>query len=153
GEFRDAVALLQRAQRFHPGDFWVNHDLAYAFCSVRPAQYDKAIRYLTAGVALRPGSSGVHNSLGIALDNQGDYDGAIAAYREAIRLRPDYPEAHGNLGYLYYRRCLFGTSAHQFEEALRASPRLAEDLQAGHRYNAACAAALAGTSRGRDADD
>jgi hypothetical protein len=36
-------------------------------------------------------------------------------------------------------------------EAFDAQPALAEDLQAGHRYNAACAAALAGCGQGKDA--
>ncbi len=36
-------------------------------------------------------------------------------------------------------------------EAFTATPRLADDLNAGHRYNAACAAALAGCGQGADA--
>jgi tetratricopeptide (TPR) repeat protein len=38
-----------------------------------------------------------------------------------------------------------------FTEAFDAQPALAEDVQAGHRYNAACAAALAGCGQGLDA--
>jgi hypothetical protein len=38
-----------------------------------------------------------------------------------------------------------------FAEALANNPKLADDLQAGHRYNAACAAALAATGQGADA--
>ncbi len=34
--------------------------------------------------------------------------------------------------------------------ALAADPKLGDNLQAGHRYNAACCAALAGTGRGKD---
>src|SRR5262249_34945560 len=37
-------------------------------------------------------------------------------------------------------------------EAFAAEPKLADDLGAGHRYNAACAAALAGCGQGKDAD-
>jgi tetratricopeptide (TPR) repeat protein len=37
-------------------------------------------------------------------------------------------------------------------EVLAAEPQRADDLKAGHRYNAACAAALAGCGRGQDAD-
>ncbi len=36
-------------------------------------------------------------------------------------------------------------------EAFTATPQLADDLDAGHRYNAACTAALAGCGRGADA--
>jgi tetratricopeptide (TPR) repeat protein len=38
-----------------------------------------------------------------------------------------------------------------YAEAFAADPRIATDLQAGHRYNAACAAALAGCGQGKDA--
>jgi tetratricopeptide (TPR) repeat protein len=37
-----------------------------------------------------------------------------------------------------------------FDGGLRSEPKLAEDLRSGHRYNAACAAALAGAGRGAD---
>jgi hypothetical protein len=36
-------------------------------------------------------------------------------------------------------------------DALSADPRLADDLQKGHRYNAACSAALAAAGQGKDA--
>src|SRR5262249_59110865 len=39
-----------------------------------------------------------------------------------------------------------------YEEAFAAQPKLADDLDAAHRYNAACAAALAGCGAGQDAD-
>jgi serine/threonine-protein kinase len=38
-----------------------------------------------------------------------------------------------------------------YADAFAADPRLADDLEAGHRYNAACAAALAGCGAGKDA--
>jgi tetratricopeptide (TPR) repeat protein len=39
-----------------------------------------------------------------------------------------------------------------YQEAVVVAPGLADDLEAGHRYNAACDAALAGCGRGTDAD-
>jgi tetratricopeptide (TPR) repeat protein len=39
-----------------------------------------------------------------------------------------------------------------FKEAFAAQPKLADDLDASHRYNAACAGALAGCGQGKDAD-
>jgi serine/threonine protein kinase/Flp pilus assembly protein TadD len=46
---------------------------------------------------------------------------------------------------------LDGAAARFYEEAFAAEPKLADDLGAAHRYNAACAAALAGCGRGKDA--
>ena len=43
--------------------------------------------------------------------------------------------------------------ARLYLQVFAASPQLAEDLQAGHRYRAACAAALAGCGLGKDATD
>jgi serine/threonine-protein kinase len=42
------------------------------------------------------------------------------------------------------------TAAHLYAKALAAAPRLTEDLRAGHRFNAARAAALAGCAHGDD---
>ena len=44
------------------------------------------------------------------------------------------------------------TAARLYAEAFAADPRLGEDLDAGHRFNAACAAAAAGSGRGDDVD-
>jgi serine/threonine-protein kinase len=44
----------------------------------------------------------------------------------------------------------YATAAHLYAEALAARPQLTEDLRAGHRYNAARAAALAGGGQGAD---
>jgi serine/threonine-protein kinase len=44
----------------------------------------------------------------------------------------------------------YATAARLYGEALAATPRLSEDLRAGHRFNAARAAALAGCSHGDD---
>jgi hypothetical protein len=49
-----------------------------------------------------------------------------------------------------YKR-LYAASTRFSAEAFADQPRLAEDLRAGHRYAAACAAARAGCGRGQDA--
>jgi tetratricopeptide (TPR) repeat protein len=43
------------------------------------------------------------------------------------------------------------TAAHLYERAFQKDAQLDQDRRAGHRYNAACAAALAGTGQGGDA--
>jgi tetratricopeptide (TPR) repeat protein len=50
-----------------------------------------------------------------------------------------------------YRKRQFELATRFFEEALAADSALAEDLKRGHRYNAACTAALASYGRGKDA--
>jgi serine/threonine-protein kinase len=47
-------------------------------------------------------------------------------------------------------RKLYASSARFWADALAGDPKLAEDRQAQHPYNAACAAALAGCGQGED---
>jgi eukaryotic-like serine/threonine-protein kinase len=49
-----------------------------------------------------------------------------------------------------YKKGLYAASARFFSEALAADRRLADDMDAQNRYNAACAAALAASGRGKD---
>ena len=48
-----------------------------------------------------------------------------------------------------YDKALHATAARLWAEALAADPKLGDDRQAQHRYNAACAAALAGCWAGQ----
>jgi len=65
GKHETATALLRRAQRAHPDDFWINYDLARSLMgSGRP---DEAARFLTAAVAIRPRSELAHRGLRDAL--------------------------------------------------------------------------------------
>jgi serine/threonine protein kinase/Tfp pilus assembly protein PilF len=50
----------------------------------------------------------------------------------------------------YYKR-LYAASARLYAEAFETKPELANDPATGHRYDAACAAALAGCGQGEDA--
>jgi len=49
-----------------------------------------------------------------------------------------------------HEKKLFGASARLWAEAFQAQPKLAGDMQSQNRYNAACAAALAGCGQGKD---
>jgi serine/threonine protein kinase len=49
-----------------------------------------------------------------------------------------------------YDKALHAMAARLWDEALQADPALADDRQAQHRYNAACAAALAAAGQGKD---
>jgi eukaryotic-like serine/threonine-protein kinase len=51
---------------------------------------------------------------------------------------------------LAYQTKRYGPSVRLYAEAFEADPKLAEDLSAGNRYSAACAAALAAAGKGED---
>jgi tetratricopeptide (TPR) repeat protein len=56
------------------------------------------LRWFQAAVAAAPGNAAAHNSLGVALADNGKVDEAIACYRKAIEIDPKYAIAHSNLG-------------------------------------------------------
>jgi serine/threonine-protein kinase len=92
------VRLLRRAQQRYPADFWVNECLGLALLEVTPPEWDEAVRFLTAALALRPESPGARLNLGAALHHKGQVDEAIACWRKAIELDPKLTAAHSNLG-------------------------------------------------------
>jgi serine/threonine-protein kinase len=51
---------------------------------------------------------------------------------------------------LCYLKKMFASAAKMFAAAFADQPRLADDLGAGHRYNAACVAALASSGQGEE---
>jgi superkiller protein 3 len=50
-----------------------------------------------------------------------------------------------------YKKC-YAAACRLYAQAFAGQPKLADDLNHQHRYNAACAAALAGCGQGKDAD-
>jgi tetratricopeptide (TPR) repeat protein len=73
--------------------------------------------------------------------------------RLATVLKGQAPKDHAErlaLAVRAYEKALHASSARLYAEALSNDPKLADDRQAQHRYNAACAAALAGCGQGKD---
>ena len=61
-------------------------------------------------------------------------------------------DARESLGFAQrcYQKILHGPSARLWAEGFEAQPNLADDMNVQNRYNAACAAALAGSGQGKD---
>jgi tetratricopeptide (TPR) repeat protein len=98
GANAEAVALLRRAQRRHPADFWVNFQLGTALARLRPPQWEDAVGFYRAALALQPGNAAVCLNLAVALHGRGRLEEALAACRQAIKLQPDLADAHAQLG-------------------------------------------------------
>jgi serine/threonine-protein kinase len=105
----DAVPLLRAARRRYPSDFWLNLHLANALC--RAKQFEEAVGYDQAAVALRPDAAAAHNNLGRSLNLVKRRDEAIAEYRKAVEIDPRLAYAHANLGH-----CL--AVKHEWDEAI-----------------------------------
>jgi serine/threonine protein kinase/tetratricopeptide (TPR) repeat protein len=92
-----AIKFLRKVRQKHPADVWVNTTLAGMLKNARPPQFEEAIRYYTAAIALRPESSGLHLNLGAALNDSGKVEEALDEYREALRIDPMYTAPRCNL--------------------------------------------------------
>jgi Flp pilus assembly protein TadD len=78
---------------------------------------------------------------------------ALEARLPAVLRGEDKPKDAADgiaLADMAYQMKRYGASARLYARAFESDPKLAEDMRSGHRYNAACAAALAGAGRGED---
>jgi serine/threonine protein kinase len=114
GQVDQAVDLLRQGQHMHPGDFWINNDLAHFLGKMKPPRYDEAIRYHMAAAALRPQSPGALVDLSSALRLKGELDEAIVTCRAALRLKPDFPLAYINLHFVSEPNSANGERARDF---------------------------------------
>jgi superkiller protein 3 len=106
-----AIRALRDAQRAHPGDFWIAFELGHALLSEK--DFDGALLYYTASVAIRPDSAAAHSNLGYVLINQPQHDveAAYASFRRALELEPSLAMGHVNM-------CRALLDRHQPDEAL-----------------------------------
>jgi tetratricopeptide (TPR) repeat protein len=142
-----AVELLRRAQRHYPADFWVNHNLGRVLLEeVKPPETEEAVRFLTAAVALRPESPGVHYNLGHALVGKGRWDEAISSYKKAIVLDPKDADAYFSLGRALKNKGELDDAIASYQKAINFDPEnaavhtnLGLALQGKDRWNDAMA--------------
>ena len=86
GQAEAAVGLLRPAAFRHPGDVWVNYNLAGALAKLRPTARDEAVRYFTAARALRPEMA---HDLAHLLERMGRSAEAEAVFRDLTKRRPE----------------------------------------------------------------
>jgi serine/threonine-protein kinase len=125
GRLSKAVEVLQEGQRRHPGDFWLNQNLASSLMRAQPARTAEAVSFYRAALALRPHSPAVHVHLGIALYEQGELPEAVAAYRKALALKPDYAPAHNNFGLVLAKQGKLPGAVGAYQKAIAFDPKLA----------------------------
>jgi serine/threonine-protein kinase len=117
-----SVAVLREGQAAHPGDFWLNHHLAYAL-HFMGGNLEEAIGFYRVSLALRPNSPGVCLNLAHALRLRGRLSEAEALLRKAIALKPDYAAAHNNLGIALQDQGKTAEGEKFLREAVRLDPK------------------------------
>jgi hypothetical protein len=117
----------------------------------RPSLTDELIAPLLQRAATQSESGAARMTLAVFLRCAGRLAESAAAYREGFsRLAPGSAEAHYHLANFLYDSKRYAAAARLWSEAMEADPKLVDDRQAQHRYNAACTAALAAAGQGID---
>jgi tetratricopeptide (TPR) repeat protein len=148
GKLPEAIAEFREAIRLKPDDAEAHFSLGYALRS--QGDYPGSLAILRRGHELgirQPGWRHPSAQWVAAAERLG----ALAPRFPALLRGEDRPKdvaERAAVAKLCYDTRRFAAAARFWAEAFAADSELAEDLAAGNRYNAACAAALAGAGRG-----
>jgi tetratricopeptide (TPR) repeat protein len=149
GRLDEAIGAFQLAVHFKPA--WGSAHKNLGLALEHKGRLDEAVVAFTEAVRLMPNNANtwalerareliqLNTRLGKVLSGESQPNDAV----ERVKL------AH--LCVLPFKR-LTATAARFYAEAFAAEPKLADDLAAQHRYDAACAAALAAAGQGKDAE-
>ncbi|MGO9917588.1 MAG: tetratricopeptide repeat protein [Isosphaeraceae bacterium] len=135
----------------------INPNLAQAHCNLARAlrdtgNYTESLAEYRKGHELGSNQPGWHypSAQWVA---EAERLAAVAARLPAVLRGDDKPKDTADrlaLGQIAYHRKQFAAAARLWSDALAADPKLVDDRESGHRYDAACAAALAAAGQGED---
>src|SRR5205823_3350627 len=148
GELDAAMPHYREAMRLEPKNTWPHNNLGFALRDL--GELDEAIAEFGEAVRLEPKNAMIHNNL-----RQTERLRALLPRLPDVvagRAEPASPVEASDFAVLCGRpfQKRYATAVRLYAKAFAAEPRLAADLAAGHRYDAACYAALA--AAGKDAD-
>jgi serine/threonine-protein kinase len=150
GDIDGAIAEFRAALRLDPDNPESQANLGLTLRS--RGDYQGALSALRRAVALAPPGSPVARALPEMI-REIEPVAALAGRLPAVlegKDRPRNADEGTHLANMAYKKGYHAAAARLWDEALAADPKLADDRQAQHRYNAACAAGLAGCGQGHD---
>ena len=117
--YEEALGLLERHRRLHPGDFQVVADIGRCLSGLR--------RYAAAEPVLRQALEGLDTSetrydLALVLDRVGRLDEAVAEYERALDRNPNHVGALNNLGVALARQGRLVPATRRLERAVAVDP-------------------------------
>jgi tetratricopeptide (TPR) repeat protein/serine/threonine protein kinase len=151
--------LLDEAIAEYRKAIQINKDDALGHCNLglalqKQCEFRKALAALRRGHELgsrKPGWSYPSGRWVRQCERLVELDGKLPGFLEG-KTPPASPEQGTDLARLCVHKRLNRAAVRFFAGAFAAKPKLADDLDSGHRYSAACAAALAGCGQGKDAE-
>jgi Flp pilus assembly protein TadD len=150
GKVDEAISDVRKALQIRPELPDAHYHLGLAFRS--RGEFAKAV------AELRKARDLGRNNLEFAKDVEQELETAERQASQVARLpavlASNYKPADADetLGFaeICYLTRLHGSSARLWAEAFQSQPKLLDDMETQHRYNAACAAVLAGCGQGKD---
>jgi tetratricopeptide (TPR) repeat protein len=142
-----AIACHRQALALDPKDAWAHNNLGVALMG--KGQVDEAIAYYQKALELNPKYASARTGLAEAQRLAAVQD-KLPAFLKG-EFKPTTNDERLALSKWCQIRKLYRTAAGLLADAFAADPKLADDLKAGHRYNAARSAALAAAGQGADA--
>jgi tetratricopeptide (TPR) repeat protein len=120
---RAYLDVLHGATDAYPNVLYFNTVLGNLY-SRQASKYDadatqKAIRYLSAALALRPSEPRILNNLGMNLSRSGDHGQAVSLLRRATKTQPDFWYSWHNLSLTLTKKGDFAAAAQTYGESLK----------------------------------
>jgi Tfp pilus assembly protein PilF len=146
-DYDAAIASFRTAIALHPKFAYAHNNLGEALR--HKGQVDAAIACFKKALALDPKFAGARTELA-KVERLAAVQDKLPAFLKGDFQPTTNDERLGLAGWCQIRKH-YRTSAGLSAVAFAADPKLADDLKAGHRYSAACSAALAAAGPGEDA--
>jgi tetratricopeptide (TPR) repeat protein len=149
GKWQESVEAARQAIRLKPSVGWYHNNLGWSLQQLgrleeAAAEYREALKFDPAHKLARGNLKNLEAVL------------ALAPRLDAVRRGEAYPgdaDECVKLAELCRLKKLYRTATHLFADAFAAAPKLADDLDQAHRYNAACSAILAAAGQAVDASN
>ncbi len=145
-----AIAEFRTALKLFPEHTWSHLELGRTLAAKR--EWREAADHLRRVIEIDPSFGEGYYLLGQVLLADGKAAEAADVYRRYVRQYPNLPLAYDSLLLALVRKGENAAAVRAYYEAVsRANPTWPDAVRRNLRYNAACAAVLAGTGAGQDA--
>jgi tetratricopeptide (TPR) repeat protein len=147
GKWQESAVAARQAILLRPGVGWYHNNLGSSLQQL--GRLEEAVAEYREALKLDPAYK-------LAQANLKNLEAMLALVPRLDAVRrgeacPGGPDECVKLAELCRLKKLYRTATHLFADAFAAAPKLADDLDQAHRYNAACSATLAATGQAVDA--